>query len=736
MLRKLPLLAAIPVARIVALFFALAVAVCSGVVSAIETPVISASHTTDGKVQVRLLEPTNASGFNLYIDNNYIKTRRIQPGQSTLLFDTGAGRYCVTGFVEQDGTTAYSACSNTVNIGESGSASNPIAASEIPRNFRFELYSATAAELFWLAPQSAKAGIRYELKRDNQLLTNTDGRSYFESNLEPDRQYVYTLSALDAAGRSSDPVQLTLNTNGNSAASSASTSPVSDMESPTVPGNLRGVYYSATAAELFWERSSDNQGVASYEIKRDGQVLATLDAQSYFESAISDSNRYRYEVVAIDFNGNRSTPATLTLERNVATRSSDQLAIALDTKRYSLQEGDESWLSIPLSIQRAPGNTRAVNLSLQAENQQDGDNVTYLFEPSNLAGDVSGSILFVKLGVGVAPIDFHERRFTLSADDGQGPTNETLVFDVKPVSAPDVYLLIGQSNMEGSSELFAKATNPGEPDELTARIRQLNVQPNSTNIFNEPWRFTDESSNVSSPRYIVAEDPLHEPRAPGQPRKEARFIGLGLSFAKAALPNTTQEIYLVPAAWSATGFCVSIADELGWNAEPTPEPYLSGTLLADRALTRLNMTLRETRGVLRGILWHQGEADSNNYDCAARYEQNLRKLIDRIRTEALVDQRGVGARGVNAAVPLVVGTMSKGNDHRGSFSLFGFTKNIVDEVHRNVASKISFAASSNHDDLVPPAYPCGQGSCIHFGSSAYREMGSRYHDALRRIISR
>ena len=88
---------------------------------------------------------------------------------------------------------------------------------------------------------------------------------------------------------------------------------------------------------------------------------------------------------------------------------------------------------------------------------------------------------------------------------------------------------------------------------------------------------------------------------------------------------------------------MSIADELGWNAEPTPEPYLSGTLLADRALTRLNMTLRETRGVFRGILWHQGEADSNNYDCAARYEQNLRKLITRIRTDALVDQRGSGS---------------------------------------------------------------------------------------------
>lgn len=148
------------------------------------------------------------------------------------------------------------------------------------------------------------------------------------------------------------------------------------------------------------------------------------------------------------------------------------------------------------------------------------------------------------------------------------------------------------------------------------------------------------------------------------------------------------------------------------------------------------MTLRETRGVFRGILWHQGEADSNNYDCAVRYEQNLRKLIDRIRTDAMLDQRGLEARGPGAAIPLVVGTMSKGNDHRGAFSNFGFTKNIVDEVHRNIESTINFSAFSNNDDLVPPAYPCGQVSCVHFGASAYREMGSRYYDALRRIITR
>ncbi len=717
------------------LLVALLVALVANIANAIEAPVITASPTSDGNVQVRVNNAANVTGYNLYIDNNYIETRRVQQGQNAVLFSGAVGSYCVASFTEQDDATQYSECSNSVSISTSDFA-DAKANLDTPADFRYELYSNTVAEPFWGAPANSSSGVRYVLARDGEMISSTDGRSYFESALESGRRYRYELFAFDATGRRSDSIELAIDTGGGSPPNPPVIGPSTDDQSPTIPGNLRGIYYSATVAELFWERSNDNEGVAFYEIKRDGQILATLDAQSYFEPAINDSNRYVYEVVAIDFSGNRSAPATLILDGKTVSPSENQLDITLNTQRFTLQEGNENWINIPFSIQRAPGNTRAVNLTLRAENQLDKYDFTYQFDPANLAGDVSGSILLVKLGVGIAPIEFHERRFILSADDGQSSVETELIFDVKPVKAPDVYLLIGQSNMEGSSEPFAKATNAGEPDELNARIRQLNVQPNSTSVFAEPWQFTDEFANVSSPRYIAAEDPLHEPRAPGQSRKEARFIGLGLSFAKAALPNTTQEIYLVPAAWSATGFCVSIAEELGWNAEPTPEPYLSETLLADRALTRLNMTLRETRGVFRGILWHQGEADSNNLDCALRYEYNLRQLINRIRTDALVDQRGLGARGPNATIPLVVGTMSKGNDSRGTFSDFGGVKDIVDEVHRNIDSKIGFSASSNHDDLVPPAYPCGEGSCIHFGSAAYREMGSRYHEALRRIIGR
>lgn len=715
---------------------------CVSAAHALSAPTISVTAAGDGNVRITLAQVDDAGGYNVYFNGSYHSTHRLEPGSDNFVFAGVPGAYCVSSFASVDGSVQYSPCSASVTL----STTDP--APSMPGNFRATLYSSTVAELFWDASVDDGTVESYELTRDSVVVATVNGRSYFEPALALNSNYDYSIVAIDNENNRSPAATLSLDTG--SGANVQQEVDTGDDSSPSVPGNLRGIFYSSTAAEIFWDASFDDNGVAEYEISRDGAVLDSRDGRSYWDAAVDRTQSYLYEVVAIDFNGNRSTAAQLTLGNgqgggtdtggegndNPEPLQSNQLELQLPANRFVLEEGANAALFVPFSVVRSSGNTRAVNLSLRAEHPSSESEFSYRIEPSNLSQSASGATLEVRLGVGVAPLDFHERRFILSVSDGNSVQEARIIFDVKPIKAPDVYLLAGQSNMEGSSEMFAKNANPGGPDELNTRIRQLNVKSNSTEVFQQEWQFTDEFANTSSPRFIVAEDPLHEPRAPGRFSKEAQFIGMGLSFAKAALPYTSQEIYLVPAAWSATGFCAGPSDGLSWNAEQTPENFLGGTLLADRALTRLNMTLRETGGVFRGILWHQGEADSNNNDCANRYNENLQKLVARFRTEALEDARGSGARHADANIPLVVGSMSKGTDDRASFASFGATKSIVDTVHRNIASNIAHAEFSNNDDLQPPAYPCGSGSCIHFGAAAYRIMGARYHDALRRIIAR
>jgi len=407
--------------------------------------------------------------------------------------------------------------------------------------------------------------------------------------------------------------------------------------------------------------------------------------------------------------------------------------LRLDANRYELIEANNEGITVPIHISRIDQHIRPISISVIPDSEDDSRRLEMRVENPELTGDEIYTSWRAELGVAMAPLKFHERRFTVVADDGRDQQSVKVFLDVRPIAAPDIYLLIGQSNMEGTSELGARNTSAGGEDELNPRIRQLNVKQNDRNLFFEPSLFTNENFNTMEPRYITAEDPLHEPRFSFRPDKEGSFIGLGLSFAKAALPYTTTDIYLVPAAWSGRGFCGNDDFPLSWMAGPSDEPALGGTLLTERAITRLNMTLRDTGGVFRGILWHQGEADSNNERCADRYERNLIDLVNRIKRDAFEDARGGGARGDNAPIPFILGTMTRGIDDRGDFSVYSNTKQRIDNAHRNLPNVMGFTDLATGDDLVPPSFPCGQTSCIHFGAMAYRELGRRYFEALERV---
>ena len=402
--------------------------------------------------------------------------------------------------------------------------------------------------------------------------------------------------------------------------------------------------------------------------------------------------------------------------------------------RVNLMEGSSTTADI--RIQSLSNTGRAIELSLRPASGGDLEQLSHWFEPQKIENGRTQSTLHLALAVAAKPLGFHERHVIVQASDGITTREQTLALEITPIDRPDVYLLIGQSNMVGTSEQWAKNSAPGGPDETHPRIRQLNVRQNDRNIFYAPEKFRDAYYNVSSPLFVDAEDPLHEPRYPWTSRKEASHIGLGLSFAKAALTDTTRNIILVPAAWGASGFCDGGNGELAWNAWPTEAPGLGGTLLADRAITRLNSALRNSGGILRGILWHQGGHDSNDWRCAERYRDNLSALVNRLRSEALVDARGSAARGEGADVPFIVATQSRGSDSRGDFSRFSSNKQRVDQAHRAVSSYLTHADFVNNDDLVPGQYPCGQSSCVHFGAAALREQGERFYQALQRIWQR
>ena len=175
-----------------------------------------------------------------------------------------------------------------------------------PADLRVDVYSGTAAELFWARstdPDGAVSG--YEIRRDGRLVETRDGLSYFTDDLTEGRAFAFTVTAVDFDGERSAPASVSVVGGDRDGAVGAGGG------RPPPPANLSSSVYSSSAAEVFWDRS--NQRGLSYEVLRNGQAVATTDGTSAFLSGLPRTNGETIDVVAIDANGQRSGAASVTL---------------------------------------------------------------------------------------------------------------------------------------------------------------------------------------------------------------------------------------------------------------------------------------------------------------------------------------------------------------------------------------------------------------------------------------
>jgi chitin-binding protein len=100
---------------------------------------------------------------------------------------------------------------------------------------------------------------------------------------------------------------------------------LNDTQPPTTPGGLHSMIVTESSVDLMWSASTDNVGVTSYTVLRDGVIVTQTSATSYLDSGRAPGVTHRYEVLATDAAGNastRSTPLTVTTKTVAASTSS------------------------------------------------------------------------------------------------------------------------------------------------------------------------------------------------------------------------------------------------------------------------------------------------------------------------------------------------------------------------------------------------------------------------------
>lgn len=229
-----------------------------------------------------------------------------------------------------------------------------------------------------------------------------------------------------------------------------------------------------------------------------------------------------------------------------------------------------------------------------------------------------------------------------------------------PVAPPakqvfHVYLLMGQSNMVGrdTRTLAAQVDNP--------RVLALRADG----------------------QWAIAREPMHT---------GGTGVGPGIPFAVEMLKDDpTITIGLVPCAVGGSPL----------------RRWVKGADLYTQAIDRARIASES--GIIKGILWHQGESDTSKQQNAETYESRLKQMIQDLRQDLAMPN-----------LPVVVGQLGEfvtGEKYPYADTVRAALKHLPE-----VVKGVGFADSIGLKD---------KGDHLHFSAEAEQEFGVRYARAMR-----
>jgi hypothetical protein len=222
-----------------------------------------------------------------------------------------------------------------------------------------------------------------------------------------------------------------------------------------------------------------------------------------------------------------------------------------------------------------------------------------------------------------------------------------------------VFIMAGQSNMAGRGTVEPKDTVPDE--------RILSTDQNG--------------------RIVIAKEPLHfyEPERTG--------LDCGVSFAKTLIKKIPENISLliIPTAVGGSSITQWINDSLYRNVK------LFSNFLA-------KVELAKQHGIIKGILWHQGESDANEKDIP-KYKQRLGALFSKFRSAVGNDQ-----------LPIILGELGFFSENPVNF----------DRINRSIHE---YAAEDKRSVVISTRDLKHKGDNLHFDSKGQRTMGKRFAEA-------
>jgi chitodextrinase len=261
----------------------------------------------------------------------------------------GAGRYTLTGgkYIEDiNGTVQGTYPFLVIDTTPPSAPTGLTVSSRTDRSVR----------LTWNAASDNVAVTGYVVFRGGTQVGTTTTTSYTDSGLAPSTAYSYTVRARDAAGNTSPP----------SASVSVTTQPP-DTVAPSAPTGLAASGVTSASATLSWTAATDNYGVATYYVYRNGLPTGSTAGTSYTDSNLLPSTTYSYTVLAADAAGNLSaSSAALSVTTSAGNSATVYYKKGFATPYIHFRPVGGTWTTVPgmaMPDSEVPGHAKyTVNL--------------------------------------------------------------------------------------------------------------------------------------------------------------------------------------------------------------------------------------------------------------------------------------------------------------------------------------------------------------------------------------
>jgi chitodextrinase len=178
--------------------------------------------------------------------------------------------------------------------GDGGGGSGDTAPPTAPTGLTGTSPTQNAPQISWTASTDNVGVTGYHVLRNNVQIATTTATTYTDNGAAEGGSYIYTVTAVDAAGNVS-------------VASAPLTIVYQDATAPTVPANLLAASPTGIQPVLSWSASTDpDDPVAGYQILRDGTQVGTTATTTFTDNGAVEGGTYSYTVRAVDSHGNAS----------------------------------------------------------------------------------------------------------------------------------------------------------------------------------------------------------------------------------------------------------------------------------------------------------------------------------------------------------------------------------------------------------------------------------------------